>query len=87
MEPGVAKRIGYDVEYDAKKGDWKVIAEGGARASVRAPTKAQAVREGIALVEEQAAVPGPDQDQGRPDPDRAHVPTRERLGAVPGLAP
>jgi hypothetical protein len=83
----VAKRIVYDVEYDAKKRDWKVLAEGAWRASLRAPTQGSRGQGGDRAGEGQAAVPSPDQDEGRPDPDRAYVPTTQRPGAVPGLAP
>ena len=41
------QRIVYDIEYDARKGDWKATAHGSSRAALRAPTKDRAVREAV----------------------------------------
>jgi Uncharacterized protein conserved in bacteria (DUF2188) len=42
-----AKRAVYEVQYDAHKRNWRVIAEGSANASARADTKDAAIRRAV----------------------------------------
>lgn len=44
-----AKRVVYEVQHDAKQGNWKVIAEGSNRALVREKTKDRAIRRAAEL--------------------------------------
>jgi hypothetical protein len=46
---GTPERVVFEVLYNADKKDWKVIKEGAKRASLRRPTKAEAIKEAVDL--------------------------------------